>query len=443
MYPVIRNAERINQQGRFSMSSEPQLPVNHEAARGLPPVQPPSAKFIVQLFVVPALIVLGVLIPVVLLVRGCAKSPEELLADLHSANSDVRWRAAEQLAQMMPRDRQEALPRFAFNVKFALDLTGLLQSVLKDEASLVQQIGSRSNAEAAKENKALDEQQKMIRFLVSTLGNFNIPIPAPVLCKVATTDKGLDGRILHERRQLAILALKNLGGNLDDYRALPQERKEGILSDLEAATKAGDEDQQSLARGSLEYLREGKALGVEAALVQCSDAQDPLIREAAALAHGFWEGDQGEKALLRLLRDDGHGGQLALEKEKDTDADAVTEEELQKRYRLEIRYHALLSLARRGSPQFPEWMGDFADMLDEEKQLQNFQIKKDGKYVPDQGAASLIVRNALSVLQVLHEKRPDLDLSKLDPALVKLTESPNYALKEETKQVRKSLGFTQ
>src|SRR5258708_31235570 len=142
MYPVIRNAERINQQGRFSMSSESQLPVNHEAARGLPPVQPPSAKFIVQLFVVPALIVMGVLIPVVFLVRGCAKSPEELLADLHSSNTDVRWRAAEQLAQMMPRDRLEALPRFAYNVPFALDLTDLLNKVLHEEDSLVKQLGS-------------------------------------------------------------------------------------------------------------------------------------------------------------------------------------------------------------------------------------------------------------------------------------------------------------
>src|SRR6266567_6098280 len=98
------------------MLPESPVPLNHKPAKGLPPVQPPSAKFLVQLFVVPALIVIGVLIPVVFLVRGCAKSPEELLTELQSGNTDVRWRAAEQLAQMMPRDRQEALPRFAYNV---------------------------------------------------------------------------------------------------------------------------------------------------------------------------------------------------------------------------------------------------------------------------------------------------------------------------------------
>src|SRR5947209_338871 len=150
------------------MALESELPLNNGAAKGLPPVQPPSAKFIVQLFVVPALIVLGVLIPVVLLVRGCAKSPEELITDLHSANSDVRWRAAEQLAQMLPRDRQEALPRFAFNVKFALNLTGLLQDSLQEETNLIQPAGARSSAQAAKENKSLDEVQKLIRFLVSS-----------------------------------------------------------------------------------------------------------------------------------------------------------------------------------------------------------------------------------------------------------------------------------
>jgi hypothetical protein len=423
------------------MSHDSQGPLNHEPAKGLPPVQPPSAKFIVQLFVVPALIVVGVLIPVVFLVRGCAKSPEELLADLHSSNSDVRWRAAEQLAQMMPRDRLEALPRFAYNVPFALDLTALLDKVLHEEEGLAKQLGSQAVAENAKDNKALEEHQKLIRFLIGSLGNFDIPIPAPVLAKVATTDSGAAPRVLHERRQLAILALKNLGANLEDFEKLPEDRKLAIFANLEEAIKTRDQEQQAWAGTTLEYLRDKKPMGVEKALVECAEAEDPLIRESAALALGFWTGDGGEseKAILKLLRDDGHGSQLNLEKEFDKDDDVLTQEELQDRYKLEIRYHALLSLARRGSPQFSEWQDDFADMLDEEKQLKNFQVKKDGKYAPDQGAAGLVVRNALSVLPVLHEKRPEMDLSKLDPSLAKLSESSNYGLKEEAKKVRATL----
>jgi HEAT repeat protein len=74
----------------------------------LPPVQPPSAGFIVQLFVVPALIVLAV-VGVWALFGKIASSDEdwrELVEDIRNTNEHRRWRGANGLATLLLRDQQ-------------------------------------------------------------------------------------------------------------------------------------------------------------------------------------------------------------------------------------------------------------------------------------------------------------------------------------------------
>ena len=81
----------------------------------LPPVTPPSAGFIVQLFLIPALIVMAV-VAVWALFGKLADSGNDwtpLVADLGSGNEHRQWRAAQELAQMIrneqlspPRDRE-------------------------------------------------------------------------------------------------------------------------------------------------------------------------------------------------------------------------------------------------------------------------------------------------------------------------------------------------
>ena len=73
---------------------------------GLPPVAPPSGKLMLQLFLVPGLIVV-VLVAIALAWRwlfGGPVSKTDFLDKLHDDNAEVRWRAAEQLAQVLQRD---------------------------------------------------------------------------------------------------------------------------------------------------------------------------------------------------------------------------------------------------------------------------------------------------------------------------------------------------
>src|SRR5205823_12763934 len=81
----------------------PQPSENSESPKGLPPVTPPSGRFIAQLFLVPGLIV-AVAVVIVMVVSslvGSSHKAEVFLRKLDSANADVRWRGAHELAQVL------------------------------------------------------------------------------------------------------------------------------------------------------------------------------------------------------------------------------------------------------------------------------------------------------------------------------------------------------
>src|SRR5437764_440430 len=120
------------------MSTEPATN-NHQPDKGLPPVRPPSGRFVVQMFVVPGLIVAVVILiiyGVSWLVSG-STSREKFMEGLRSSNPDVRWRAANDLAQVLLRDRQEPEPKLAADPGFALDLAELLSASRSNETDLV------------------------------------------------------------------------------------------------------------------------------------------------------------------------------------------------------------------------------------------------------------------------------------------------------------------
>ena len=88
-------------------------PAPEQPGKGLPPVAPPSGRFIAQLFLVPGLIVL---VSVLLLMMfhglfGGSQTAEQYLRQLDSDNPDIRWRAASDLSQAI--ERSESLDLWA------------------------------------------------------------------------------------------------------------------------------------------------------------------------------------------------------------------------------------------------------------------------------------------------------------------------------------------
>ena len=69
----------------------------------LPPVKPPSAGFIVQLFLIPALIVMAVVAVWALFGRLADSGTDwaQLVVELGSGNEHRRWRAAQELQKCL------------------------------------------------------------------------------------------------------------------------------------------------------------------------------------------------------------------------------------------------------------------------------------------------------------------------------------------------------
>jgi len=213
----------------------------------LPRVEPPSAGFIVQLFLIPALIVLVIVI-VWLGVSRLASSEQDwrgLVADLKSPHEHLRWRGAFGLAQMLQADRDPAgdEPRLVNNPEVAKELSELLQSELRR--------GSKS-----------DDDLKQQAFLARTLGLFHIPDAVlPALEEATRPD--------HDRevRKNALGAIAVLAG---------REAEKGATLDHP---------------------------GLEDMLLDASRDGDPLIRQMAAFDLGLMPGDAAKGRLEVMLED--------------------------------------------------------------------------------------------------------------------------------------------
>ena len=139
--------------------SDNETPLDDLRPEDLPPVEPPSAGFIVQLFVVPALIVMAIVGVWAMFGRLAASEQDarKLVAELEG-NEHRRWRAALGLAQLLKQDQESEKPdseRLSRNRDVAEKLSGLLDKSL----------GSHS---------AKDADVKHQEFLSRTLGLLDV-----------------------------------------------------------------------------------------------------------------------------------------------------------------------------------------------------------------------------------------------------------------------------
>jgi hypothetical protein len=172
----------------------------------LPPVEPPSAGFIVQLFVVPALIVIIVVAIWVLftwLVHRTTMQPQDLIQGLRSS-SVARWQRASELADMLRNDR---FADFRQNGKAAQELADIFD----------REIDSATSA------GGMDEENVTLRyFLARALGEFRVDEGLDVLLKAATTNRDPREAIVRRGAVQAIavrasnLAEENRGRKLSD-----------------------------------------------------------------------------------------------------------------------------------------------------------------------------------------------------------------------------------
>ena len=213
----------------------------------LPPVEPPSAGFIVQLFVVPALIVM-VVVGVWALFGKLAAGEQDwrtLVSELRNENEHRRWRGALGLAQLLKADenRTDSEERLATNPLIARELAQMLDQQLD-------------------KNAPKDDDLKHQAFLALTLGMLDTP--GEVLPVLREAMQPAEDR---EVRKNAIASVSLISGRMDD-RGEP-------LSDSETVD----------------------------ALVAVSADEDPLLRQMAAYALGLAPSAATTQRLSVLLGD--------------------------------------------------------------------------------------------------------------------------------------------
>ncbi|MEZ5944631.1 MAG: HEAT repeat domain-containing protein [Planctomycetaceae bacterium] len=183
-----------------SAAEDAPKPQNGPRVEDLPPVEPPSAGFIVQLFVVPAIIVLAVCGVYFLFARAASTEHDwrQLVADVKSENPHVRWRAALGLAQALEADARRQQNRTE-----PLD-AGVVPLAENTEVAkaLAEMYGDLAQLESASE-----EQSNQIDFLSKALGLVDVDeVALPAL------RDGLDESHTEEVRRHSMTGLVMIAG---------------------------------------------------------------------------------------------------------------------------------------------------------------------------------------------------------------------------------------
>jgi hypothetical protein len=286
--------------------------------RGLPPVTPPSGRFIAQLFLVPGMIVL---VAVLLLLAfrnllGGGHAPEVFLKQLDNENTDIRWRGASDLAQILKRPESMNLrsdPDFA--LALAQRLRAGLDDLAQEEARIQKKVATASAQEKeAAWGKPLDAKRNYVNFLAATMGDFLVPVGVPLLCEIVLRDDSPDPKSILRRRQ-ALSSLISLGDNLKSFHKLPAPQQAEISGLLATVSRCENPARAAWARNGLYYLDNNRPspaaadgiIKVDEVLARVAQDSDQFLRELVAFAFNFWDGPLAEPTLLQLTRDRGHG----------------------------------------------------------------------------------------------------------------------------------------
>jgi hypothetical protein len=243
----------------------------------LPPVEPPSAGFIVQLFVIPGIIVAALIGAWTLFDRMVSGQQDvgHVMNDLASTNEHRRWRAAFNLAQMLEADAHlgEDGQQLAQNPQVAAALAGLLQEQVRT---------------TSKDEKHLRHQA----FLAKTLGWFDVPdvvIPALQGAMKITPEPRAVGGAARRPDRFELPGEEDAG---DEIRALQQDVRCSAIGSV--ARIAGRAAEQGAPLDHPELVKDLIAL--------CSD-ESPKVRQLGVFSLGLFPEDAVTKRLTASLLD--------------------------------------------------------------------------------------------------------------------------------------------
>lgn len=228
-------------------TSSSETPMERPVPDHLPPVEPPSAGFIVQLFLVPAVIV-AVVVGVYLLFGRLAAGEtdwRQLVSDIKSDNTHVRWRAALNLAEALDTEssKKPEDQKLASTPEIAGALNDLTLELLKS--------GARD-----------EEHSQQLQFVLKALGRMDAATAVwPSL------SQALDVKQDVEIRKQALQAVAMMAGR--------QRERQQVL----------------------------EVPGLVETVIDASTSPEPVLRQHAAYTLGLIPGGPSDARLTVLLED--------------------------------------------------------------------------------------------------------------------------------------------
>jgi hypothetical protein len=391
---------------------------------GLPPVKPLTAGYMVQLFLVPGLIVVG-LVGVLMVINyfnPFAATPQQFLERLDDPNPDVRWRAASDLADVLVRNDNIAL-----DAHFALGIAERLKRAREQGVAAEKALATLTGEDLANANKARETDRLFVQYLAACLGYFRVPVGLTPLMELAENRDIIDKEESAKRRRGAWFALALMGERLKGFESLTEEQRLTVMIALEEESQKGG-DRGTWAKDALAVIRGQHAGGSPTMLTlnevaaRCAVDDDVNVRKFTAYALMYWNGskeqnDSVNETLLQLAQSAPTGTDNALA--------------------LQVSYTAATSLAKRGSIDAP--VGVLVNMLNEEKLERSFRVKLEDQEqtVPDTVAIYATIGNALEGLEVLCQSQPPKHWAAAIPHVERLT---GHSVSRIASQAQKTLA---
>ncbi|HEV7225486.1 MAG TPA: HEAT repeat domain-containing protein [Pirellulales bacterium] len=237
----------------------------------LPPVEPPSAGFIVRLFVIPALIVL-IMFALGAGIKWLVERESNPMAYVEALrrNNDGRWQAAHDLADVLRNPRNDPL---------------------KDDRALARELAATLATELAA--GAADDLSVQLRvYLCNALGEFRVPDVLDVLVKAATSGRD------EKEREVRFSAMKALAVYLS---AAPKKDWIG-RADVLATVLAASRDEAPMMRSTAAFAL--GAAGTPKALKRLEEMLDdgyPDVRYNAATMLARRGDERAVRVLAEML----------------------------------------------------------------------------------------------------------------------------------------------
>ena len=160
---------------------------------------------------------------------GGSHEPASFLKQLDNENTDIRWRGASDLAQVLKRPESMNLradPGFALGSCRKRLRTGL-DDLIREEKRIEDKTAKSSPAEKdAAWGKPLDAKRDYVNFLAAAMGDFVAPVGIPLLNEILLREDSPDPKSILRRRQ-ALSSMSNLGNNLKRFHKICPDKPAG------------------------------------------------------------------------------------------------------------------------------------------------------------------------------------------------------------------------